>query len=198
MLGFTVTEISNSYVVLTREADGSERKVYIEGDLIKAGNGDGPAKYSKAWINSKANPMLVNKMPVPSDILRRWGQMSTSEKKEVEDFYLNYGWRLTKSETQGAGVFFVWENFYGSERYEIVKRNFDSFVAGLNPELRQKWDRFKGNQSMQIASGKGSAERAAELERRKQDGEAFIKNLSAEQKAAYDGIDDFTKADWSK
>lgn len=197
-LGFTVTEISDSYVVLTRNADGSERKVYLEGGLIKAGNGDSPAKYSKAWINSKANPMLINKMPVPGDILRRWGEMSTAEKKEVEDFYLNYGWRMTKSETQGAGVYFVWQQVYGSERYEISKRNFDSFVASLNPELRQKWDQFKRSQSMQIASGKVSAEQAAEQERRKRDREAFFNSLSAEQKAAYDGIDDFTKADWSK
>ncbi len=152
--------------------------------------------YSKAWINSKANPMLHNRVMLPEDIIRNWTELTGDERSAVVKFYENHGWRLVSVEVDGGSKSFIWDNIYEKERRSAILENKRNFEASLEPEKMKVWKAFSTNKIIKSVGGQFSPEQKVEIAARQKAFAEFTGSLSVEQRARFEGIQDFTNADW--
>lgn len=194
-LGYSVKEIAEKYVILTEPASDKEFKIYLAGSTIQSQST--PTPYTKAWINSTANPMLRRMEPLPLELYRNWSKLTNEERTEIIEYYRKHGWRIILAESIGETTNFAWENIYEAERIAVVKANVEAFQRTLTPDQMKAWTRLKSGGVVRAAGGKLTPEQerlVADSRRIKADFEA---SLSQSQKALFDGMYDFTKANWN-
>lgn len=176
----------------------------------------GPAPYTKAWINSKANPLLHNydlrinrhieqnenqSRPDPGsysgNIFRHWAALNSAERVQVVEFYKKHGWQLLHIETvSGISGSQSWRNIYEQERAAVLKAQYDAFSASLSAEQRRVWRSGALNQTVYIADEKPDYARYHNRPEQQVIFDHFWSTLDAPQRAAYADLHDFTKADW--
>jgi len=164
---------------------------------VDASEPGGPAPYTKAWINSNANPMLYRSLPLPTEIGRNWSKLSQAERDDIAATYLKYGWKLLYSESSSGSTSFTWENLYSKERHGVISENNRAFVASLDAEQQAAWAKINTNAPIMVKGGAPTENQLAEVARRRAAHEAFVGSLTPEQLTAYRTKDDFTNADWS-
>lgn len=158
----------------------------------------GVEPYTKEWINSKANPMLVSRVPLPMDIALGWANLTDKEKAEITDYYKKYGWQLLYTE-QGIGPpAFVWKNIYMEDRMKVIQENHQKFTASLSKEQLQMANQLRNAALIFPKGGQLTEAQEAELSARRKLNEEFLRSLSTTQRSDYESINDFTKADWSQ
>ncbi len=195
-----VDENSVKLVDAQSKESNSEFTKYLDWGKVKAaGDAKEPARYSRAWVNSKANPMLYHTTPLPSEVAMNWSKLPKEQREEIIAFYRQHGWQLLYSESNdGITSSFSWENIYEKERHEVIKANSEAFVASLNEEQRAKWNEIGATPPLKLNGRPPTPEDLAEGRRRKDRFAAFKATLSAAQLDAYEARGDFTKHDWSQ
>ncbi|MBC7852188.1 MAG: hypothetical protein IAF94_02035 [Pirellulaceae bacterium] len=132
----------------------------------------GPVPYTRAWINSKANPMLQQVESFPRELTQHWATLSLADRTQVVEYYQKHGWQLLHLETVGGMTSsFSWQNIYGDERAAVLEAKREAFFNLLTPEQRRA---YRGGPISQI-----------------------VPTLDARQRAAYEEMQDFTQADWN-
>ena len=160
-------------------------------------NTSGPAPYTKAWINSKANPMLHRFQDFPGEVRDLWSVLTTAERTQVVEFYQKHGWQLLYLETvSGNTGSLSWRNIYEKERSAVLKANREAFMQLLSPEQRQAWQHKPSNQLIYIADGKPDYAKYRTSDELRSFFDQFWSTLNARQRTAYEKMHDFTQADW--
>jgi len=194
--GFVVMEIKLNQITLQKRGTENETVLQFAVGASKLTNADAPQPYTKAWINSNANPMLRQMQQLPIDIYNSWATLSSEEKKGIIEFYAKHGWRLILAETIGATTNLAWENIYEKERREVVKANRTAFVESLSPNQKSNWEKIGSNPAIRITNGEPSEEQLKIAAERRQAFEQFKSTLQPTQKEKFDSISDFTKGTW--
>jgi hypothetical protein len=197
---FRITSVDeNSVKLVDMETNAEFTKALGSGTVKDAGKSDAPAKYSRAWINSNANPMLYHTLPMPRDIAMNWSKLSEKQREEVIAYYRQHGWQLLYTETNdGVTSGFAWKNLYEKERHDVAVANNAAFQASLNDEQRSVWNAI--NNTTPLRAGPESETQAFkdEVARRRERAQKFEGMLTPEQLDAYRNRTDITKHDWSK
>lgn len=200
-----VDDITAELVVLRNRQTGRQRTLRPIAAPMGAGAtadeptpaaaASGPAlvPFSKAWINSKENPMLHVMQQLPVEIVMEWPDLPTEQKQAIIDYYEKHGWRLLGVETVGRSSSFHWENIYEKERSAAMSANRRDFVASLNDEQRAAYEAIKRNPMMQVLNGQLTPEQEVERKRRAEASAKFKASLTPEQRAQQESITDFTK-----
>lgn len=196
VFGYVVKDLSGEKVILSKPGNEPLTLYLVKGSIGVLENSAAPERYSKAWINSKANPMLRTVQPMPIDIYRNWQKLSTAEKSQIIEYYKNHGWRLILAETIGETTNLAWENIYEKERSEVIKANREAFANSLTIEQRTDWGKMSSNQPIMIANGQPTAEQLRMGEERRRAFQNFKSTLSESQKQQFDAIPDFTTGKW--
>lgn len=168
-----------------------------EGASLGRDGADTPVRYSKKWINSEHNPMLMSPSQLPIDILVNWADLTHAEKMIVIEYYEKHGWILKGSETVGKSSTFVWENAYEKERSSIMINNRKSFEASLDGKQLEVWKSLSGGPIRRQGAGLSAQERKAAADNYKRKLDDLFSSLSKEQGKLLQGMNDFTKADWN-
>lgn len=199
-LGYTVKQIDKNFVLLAEPGTAKEFKITLAGSKINTlvGEQAGPKPYTKAWINSTANPMLMRMDPLPLELYRNWSKLTDTERAEVIAFYRNHGWRIILAETIGETTNFAWENIYEAERIAVVKANGEAFEKSLAPEQLEIWKRLKSGGFVRAVGGKHTPEQEKLIAEARKAHANFQSTLTPAQRALFDGIPDFTKANWNE
>jgi hypothetical protein len=196
--GWTVAEITPHRVILRNRRSGKEQ-VLNNTAAAPAGDSAEPEQasqrplYSKAWINSEENPMLLHMQPLPIEVVREWTSLTKEQKEDIISYYRNHGWQLIGSETVGGSSTFHWENIYEKERRAAVSANRREFEQSLTEEQRAAYDAIKRTPMMRVENGKLTPEQEVEGKRRGAASAQFKASLSPGQLALQKGIPDFTK-----
>lgn len=203
---FFIRSIRPGSIVVSLGEDGAEATVYVgDGAVLEPGEasamadsapGGEPEPYSRAWINSPANPMLVHLQPLPIDVRRHWLDLTGAEREEIVDFYLKHGWRLISAESAGGAMTFAWENIFEDERREKLRQNREAFAAVLDASQAHQWSQIRSNQPIFAVNGSLTPEQEAEAVARRKAVAEFEASLSPAQSTAYRATTDFTQADW--
>ncbi|MBL9214406.1 MAG: hypothetical protein JNG83_02910 [Opitutaceae bacterium] len=196
--GQVVTEITTTTVTLQNPQTGAETKLFLAASTLKDAPTatDQPEPFSKAWVNSMANPMVQIMQPLPIEIQRSWVKLSPGEKQAIIDMYLKYGWKLLSAEVVGESVTFAWENIYQQERREMLQANRKAFEATLTPAQHARYAEMRANQPLYTIKGELPPDRKKQLEERKQTFQEFQDSLTPAQREAYEASLDFTKGKW--
>jgi hypothetical protein len=193
---FVILRIENNKVVLRNE-QGEVTDLFLVGSRTVDGKDSENGPFSRKWINSRDNPMLLQPQEISSRLAKAWGTMTSEERSEIEAFYLKHGWRMVRVEVLAGGGFSVeWENVYQEERQRRVQENRDRFVSGLSESQKALWDEL-ATPRMRVRVGDDfTDEQKRDLENSKKLSERFLRTLSAEQEADRATILDFTKGNW--
>jgi hypothetical protein len=214
VFGYRLKEIADNHVILVRPGRGAARVPQVtvgglgaiapsggfSGEEFRvelSGSNAGPEPYSRAWINSRANPMLTFIHELPA-LHQDWPTLTDAEKIQIIDFYKKHGWKLVRVADLGGATEFVWRNIYEVERNAVIKANREKFEQALTPEQLALYTemrsfriifydepgRHSDKQKELIAHQKGIAERYRAL-------------LTPELEAQQAEIMDFTKANWN-
>lgn len=160
---------------------------------------EGPAKYSREWVNSKQNPMLINTTRLPDEIAMNWAKLTQEEKESIIAYYKQYGWQLNTTSTQnGVTTDFVWTNIYQEERQAVLKENNEAFKASLSSDQLASWSEMSNTPALALHPGKLTTEEEAEIAARRARFQSFQATLSPRQRLLFQGRTDFTMHDWSK
>ncbi len=193
--GYTIKEITLNCVVFVRRGSNEElrlnlsRTSYIEGKA-------GPELYTKAWINSRANPMLNTFREFPM-MRHDWSTFTDAEKEQIMDFYGKHGWKMVQAVTTGNSTEFTWSNIYTEERTAAIKANREKFGQTLSPDQLVLWNKIQNSRDIYPdESGKFTEAQRAEIAALHSIHVQLNASLTAEQKSALIEIFDFTKADW--
>ena len=205
--GYTVKAIATDHVILVRR-DTREFTIPLASAPITASDAK---PYSKAWINSPANPMLNDAQPMPGRMYsgnwdpltgntdwmngRDWDQLAGKKKKQVVEFYRKHGWQLIPTKADLGPTQFKWRNLYEAERAAAIEANREKFAQSLTPEQLGLWKQMRGFQSIYFPGGPTKEQREL-IAARQRIIDEFKNSLTAEQKAEQKGIEDFTKASW--
>jgi len=155
----------------------------------------GPAPFTKAWINSKANPMLT--IPDDSELTRHWAELDRAQRQHLVEYYQHHGWQLIYVESvSGNAGSMAWRNIYEAERQAVLKTRRDAFKASLAPEQLRIWSSGALGQTVFVADGKPDYTRNHNPLEEQKIFEMFWAGLTSKQRAAYPELSDFTKADW--
>jgi hypothetical protein len=197
--GYTIKDFSAKSVLLELD-NGQNLEVFLAGSSVTPGEAEGNhvPRYSKAWINSKENPMLTMIIPLPSHVLARWGSMSTEEKSEIIEYYKKHGWQLRTAQSIGGAGDFVWDNIYEAERIAIIRDRVKAFKSSLSAQQLEMWQRVNSSKPVPFSAGRPTSRDREILEKNNRDRDAFIASLSQSQKSTFDTMGDFTSADWTK
>jgi hypothetical protein len=194
--GWTLTDISPHRVILRDRRSGKEQIL----NNTAAAPAENPAEpdakrslYSKAWINSEENPMLLNMQPLPIEVVREWPNLTKEQKEEIVGYYRKHGWQLIGAEIVNGSSTFHWENIYEAERRAAVSANRREFEQTLTDEQRVAYDAIKRTPMMHVDNGKLTPEQEVEGKRRAAAAAQFKASLSPGQLALQKGIPDFTK-----
>jgi hypothetical protein len=191
VLGYTVKAIAQDHVIVVRPDTGAETNIPLASAPVTAG---GPKPYSKAWINSRANPMLNDIQVMPGRMYGGgWDELTNKKKAQVLEFYRKHGWQLIPSKTGLGPSEFERRNLYEAERAAAIEANRDKFAQTLTPEQLALWKQMRGFQNMYFPGGPTKEQREFIADRQRIIDE-FKKSLTPEQKAEHESIQDFTKA----
>jgi len=158
----------------------------------------GPARYSRAWINSNANPMLNRMAELPPELTARWPGLTTAERTQVIEYYRKHGWQCLYLETvSGNTSSLSWRNIYEKERIAMRKAYREIFLSLLSPEQRQAWKTGPTGQTIFIKDGNPDYARNRNGPVQQQFFDLFWAALDARQKSAYEDMLDFTRANWN-
>ena len=176
----------------------TEKPNYALPRLSAEATGTGPAPYSKAWINSPANPMLHRPPSLPGDLRDNWAALTTAEKAQVVEFYQKHGWQILLMETvSGVANDSSWRNIYEKERTAVLKAKREAFLSLLSPEQRQAWKNGPFGQTIYIKDGNPDYARNRNGPEQQKYFDPFWASLDTRQRAAYEDMHDFTRADWN-
>ena len=193
---WTVADISQHRVILRDRRSGKEL-VLNNTAAAPAGESAEPVLkrplYSKAWINSEENPMLLNMQPLPIEVVREWLNLTKEQKEEIIGYYQKHGWQLIGAEIVNGSSSFHWENIYEKERRAAVSANRREFEQSLTEEQTAAYDAFKRTPMMRVENGKLTPEQEIESARRGANKGKFQASLSPRQIDLQKGIPDFTK-----
>lgn len=193
--GYKVKQIADNHVVLVPYR-GSDEQFRVSLSGVGVGLEAGPEPYSKAWINSRANPMLNAFQELPG-LHREWSGLTDEAKRQIIDFYRKHGWKLERIMDLGGTTEFVWRNMYEAERVDAIKANREKFEKTLNSAQQALWKEMsKFNSIYPAERGKLSEEQKALIATRRVILDEFKDSLSPDQKAEYASITDFTKGNW--
>lgn len=193
-LGYTAKAIAKDHVILIRSDTAEEIKIPLASAPVTAGS---PKPYSKAWINSRANPMLLYADAMPDRMYSgNWDKLTGKQKKQVLEFYRKHGWQLIPSKTGLGPTQFEWCNLYETERAAAIEANREKFAQTLNPEQLGLWKQMRGFQRIYPGPGGLTAAQREFIAVRQRIIDEFKKSLTPEQKAEHESIEDFTKASW--
>lgn len=196
VFGYIVKDITATSVTV-KDSAGKETVLYlVDAHTDTSTKADTPELYSKAWINSTANPMVYRMMPLPIEVYRNWRKMSAEERAEIIELYRKHGWRLIMSEVAGDTTNFAWENIYEEERREVLNANRAAFQATLNPEQLAEYQRSRTAQPIMTVKGQITPEQQKEVDERRRLSAKFQSSLSPEQKTMFEATTDFTKTKW--
>ena len=195
--GYTVKAIAKDHVILVRLDTAAETKTPLASASIAPGD---PKPYSKAWINSRANPMLIYAREMPGRMSGgAWDKLTGKKKKQVLEFYAKYGWQLIPSRTGQSPTEFKWRNLYETERAAAMEANREKFERTFTPEQLGLWKQMRGFKSVYPEPG-GFTDPQREyiaarefFAARQRIIDEFRKSLTPEQKAEQEGIWDFTR-----
>lgn len=148
--------------------------------------------FSKAWINSKENPMLHGLQQLPIDIVMEWPALPKDQKEAIIEYYLKHGWSLIGVETVGRSSSFHWENIYGKERSAAILANRREFEASLTKEQQAAYQAIKNTPMMRVINGQITPEQEIERKRRGEASAKFNDSLSPQQRQQKENIPDFT------
>lgn len=200
-----VDDITAELVVLRNRQTGRQRTLRPIAAAMGAGaTADEPAPasaaggpalvpFSKAWINSKENPMLHVMQQLPIEIVMEWPELPKEQKEAIIEYYRKHGWQLIGVETVGRSSSFHWENIYEKERSAAMSANRREFEASLNDEQRAAYAAIKRNPMMHVLNGQLTPEQEVERKRRGEASAKFKASLTPEQRAQQESITDFTK-----
>ncbi len=194
--GYTVKAIAKDHMILVRSDTAAEIKIPLASPPATTGE---PKPYSKAWINSRANPMLNNAQGIPGRMYDgEWDKLTTRQKALILEFYRKHGWQLIPSKPGPGPTEFKWRNLYEAERAAAIEANRERFERTLTPEQLGLWKQMRGFKIIYFERGRvGPTDEQKELiAAQKRIIDDFSKSLTAEQKAEQEGIWDFTKASW--
>jgi hypothetical protein len=196
---YTVVEFRPNAVVLKRAGLDTRYLCRLEEAKAEvAGKGVvGPPRYSPAWINSKANPLVNTAPSLPLDIAKNWRSLSKEEIESLLRYFEGYGWKLSYAEVGGGSLMFAWDNIYEAERAAVVAKKTAAFVATLRPEQKAIWDELRKTSPLKATNGQLSEEQKAIHEYRIGRSNEFKASLTKEQAAVSAGRSDYTTADWS-
>ncbi|MBS0663225.1 MAG: hypothetical protein JSR48_08155 [Verrucomicrobia bacterium] len=197
---YRIADIGENSVRFVGSRDRSEfTKHLVYGKPESPEADSGPRKYSKAWINSTANPMLLHATPLPMDVAMNWSQLDPKAQQEIIEYYVNHGWQLKVTTTEnGITHGFAWDNIYEAERREVMRQNTVAFRDGLNEAQRATWDEIKSSAPFKAAGPGLTAEDLAVINYRRARFAKFKETLSDSQRNALENLSDFTRHDWSK
>jgi hypothetical protein len=197
-----VDEITLKHVVLRNRQTGRQQIHYpiaVPAEpgvaaLDPAANAGKPAlvPFSKAWINSKENPMLHSLQALPIDIVMEWPELPKDQKEAIIAFYLKHGWSLIGVETVGRSSSFHWENVYEKERSAAILANRREFEASLTKEQEVAYQAIKKTPMMHVLNGQVTPEQEIERKRRGEAAAQFTASLSPQQRRQRENIPDFT------
>jgi hypothetical protein len=193
--GYTVKKIAENHVILV-PSRGSKEESQLSLSGVGSTSKDEPEPYSKAWINSRANPMLERYHELPR-LHQNWSELTDKEKEEIVDFYRKHGWKLVRIVDMGGTTEFVWRNMYEAERTEAMKSNREKFERTLNSDQQGLWKEMRNFKKIYPAEpGRLSEEQKVFIAARQKIIDEFKASLTPEQKAEHASITDFTKANW--
>ncbi len=186
--GYTVKVIAKDHMILVRR-DTREFTIPLASSPVTMSDAK---PYSKAWINSRANPMLLYAQDMPGKMPDgAWDKLTGKKKKQVLEFYAKYGWQLIPDRTDLGPTQFKWHNLYEAERAAAIKANREKFERTLTPEQLGLWKQMQD--SLKAFPGPGGL-KFITAPRRIID--EFYNSLTPEQKAEHESIEDFTRASW--
>lgn len=194
-----VDEITPGHVVLRNRKTGKQQTLRPIAAAAEAGadatapGGSALVPFSKAWINSKENPMVEIMQQLPIEIVMEWPKLPKEQKEAIIDYYLKHGWQLIGVETVGRSSSFHWQNIYEKERSAAMSANRRDFEASLTDEQRAAYEAIKRNPMMRVQNGQITPEQEVERKRRGEATARFKASLSPEQRAMQASITDFTK-----
>ncbi len=192
---FKVAAVDEQSVSLMDPAAGSAQVLELG---RRPATGQAPAKFSKAWINSKANPMLHHPTALPAEIVTKWPKLTEPQQAEVIACYRQHGWQLLHAETRaGLTAGFSWKNLYEQARREVLAAANAAFEASLSAEQRAGWNDIKSPPPLHLGPQGQTQEMKDEVVRRQARSLQFRKTLTPEQLEAYRNRSDFTRHDWS-
>lgn len=194
--GYLITEITPDAVTIQSPSDGRRIVIPISGAPSDPKSSQALVPYTKQWINSRANPMLITLQPLPIELYKNWPTLSPEEKQAFIDFYKSHGWRLISSETIGGATNFAWENIYAAERNAAIVANRDAFLRSLTKDQKLSYETISTNPVIKIENGEATEAQMEIARQRQRAFEQFKNSLSPAQKAGLESIHDFTKADW--
>ena len=198
---YHIKEIGPNSVVVTDLTSGVSQELRLRQSAVTNSGesaASGPAPYSKAWINSKANPMVYRTLPLPTEVGRNWSKLTQAERDDIIALYLKHGWKLFYSENSSGSTSFTWENIYSKERHDVISENNRAFAATLSTDQQKVWSEISRTAPLMVKAGAPTPEQLAEVARRRAVHDSFVASLTPSQAAAYSTKDDFTNADWSK
>ena len=199
-----VDEITAERVVLRNRKTGKQQTLRPIAAAAEAGadgsvaaatapGGSALVPFSKAWINSKENPMVEIMQQMPIEIVMEWPKLPKEQKEAIIDYYLKHGWQLIGVETVGRSSSFHWQNIYEKERSAAMSANRRDFEGSLTDEQRAAYEAIKRNPMMRVQNGQFTPEQEVERKRRGEATAKFKASLSPEQRAMQASITDFTK-----
>jgi hypothetical protein len=195
--GYAVEEIKRDSAVFRETSSGERFQLRLNPSGAASPGASAQAEpYSPAWINSKANPMLLHSAPIPASVGSGWLTMTAAERDEVIAYYLKHGWRLRYAESSVAGGTFVFENIYEADRRAVMDANRAEFQGMLTDDQLKAWQEIRQSHPVKIGSmPKEEVQRM--VTQRRENAAAFRATLTSDQRAALDRVSDFTTGKWS-
>ncbi len=192
-------EMLRSRGVAPAKADGRKLELILPGLAApEASSAAGPAPYTRAWINSRANPMLTTLEQFPSELSSRWPSLTFAERTQVIEYYRKHGWQYIYLETvSGSTSSTSSRNIYEKERTAARKAMRETFLSLLSPEQRQAWKNGPTGQTIYIKDGNPDYARNHNRPAQQEFFDPFWAALDARQRSAYEDMLDFTRANWN-
>ncbi|QYM79307.1 hypothetical protein K0B96_01425 [Horticoccus luteus] len=135
---------------------------------------------SEAWINSAENPMLWHPVALPVQLQVRLADLNAEEKYDIQQWYLDYGWRMSVV-IDATGYWDIgFEPAYGDARANRLNTQIARFRVSLNPEQARTYT--------EITKAVSYDEYNATREQRAQRMAAFIASLSPAQRRAFEAL----------
>lgn len=135
---------------------------------------------SEAWINSSENPMLWHPVALPVQLQVRLANLSTDDKRDIQEWYLDYGWRMSVV-IDATGYWDIgFEQVYSDKRENHLNTQIARFRLSLNPEQARTY--------ADLTRAVSYDEYRATREQRVRQMAAFMATLSPAQRHAFEAL----------
>lgn len=135
---------------------------------------------SEAWINSAENPMLWHPVALPAQLQVRLSHLSTDDKRDIQEWYLDYGWRMSVV-IDATGYWDIgFEQVYSDKRENRLNTRIARFRVSLDPEQARAY--------AELTRALSYDEYRATRAHRARQMAAFIATLSPAQRHAFEAL----------